>query len=79
MPTAQTIGVARTAIINLGGPAEAARKLRSMSGRPCTRYRVQKWIKGGIATPWHPFVHNLTGISLTDLDPEIYPAFIFNG
>lgn len=71
------ITAAQAAIEVLGGPAVAARKLNSLTGMPCSRWRVQKWLKSGIATPWHPHVHQLTNIPLTELDPEIYPAFLF--
>ena len=61
----------------MGGPVIAAQKIRDLTGRPCTRDRVQKWKVNGIAPPWHPIVHQLTGISLNALDAEIYPSYLF--
>ncbi len=66
------------AINQLGGPRNTAHLISEISGLDITRERVQAWKKYGIAPPWHPIVHSLTRIPLTELDPEIYPAFIFN-
>lgn len=70
------ISAAQTAIEVMGGPLVASKKIRELTGKPCTRDRVQKWKTNGIAPPWHPIVHKLTGISLNELDPEIYPAYL---
>lgn len=69
---------ANKAIKQLGGSTQAAYLITGMAGKPCNRARVQAWKKFGIAPPWHPVIHRLTQIPLTELDPEIYPSFIFN-
>ncbi len=76
---AQNVVSALTAIEAMGGPESAAKKIRELTGKPCTRDRVQKWKTNGIAPPWHPIVHKLTGIPLNTLDAEIYPGYIFQG
>ena len=67
---------AKNAIEVMGGPVIAAQKIRELTGKACTRDRVQKWKLNGIAPPWHPIVHQLTGIPLNELDAEIYPAYL---
>lgn len=68
---------AENAIKVMGGPFVAAQKIRDLTGKPCTRDRVQKWKLNGIPSPWHPIVHQLTQIPLNKLDPEIYPSYLF--
>lgn len=72
------ISAAKSAIEAMGGPVIAAQKIRDLTGKPCTRDRVQKWKLNGIAPPWHPIVHVLTSIPLTELDAEIYPSSLFS-
>ena len=69
---------AAAAIDQLGGCTKTAYQLSSMTGRDISRHRVRAWLKYGIAPPWHPLIHELTRIPLTDLDPEIYPKYLFN-
>ncbi len=71
------IASAVNAIEVMGGPLLASKKITEMTGKPCTRDRVQKWKTNGIAPPWHPIVHKITGIPLNTLDAEIYPGYIF--
>jgi hypothetical protein len=71
------VAAAVSAIETMGGPLIAAQKIRELTGKPCTRDRVQKWKTNGIAPPWHPIVHKITGIPLNSLDPQIYPGYIF--
>lgn len=71
------VSAAISAIEVMGGPVIAAQKIRDLTGKPCTRDRVQKWKLNGIAPPWHPIVHQLTSIPLTELDAEIYPSYLF--
>lgn len=74
---AARINAATNAIDQMGGPLSAAKKIREMTGKPCSRDRVQKWKTNGIAPTWHPIVHKITGIPLNTLDPLIYPGYIF--
>lgn len=71
------VNAAKSAIEVMGGPVVAAQKIRDLTGKPCTRDRVQKWKLNGIAPPWHPIVHQLTNIPLAELDAEIYPSYLF--
>ncbi len=71
------ISAAIQAVAAMGGATSAARKIRELTGKACTRDRVNKWQVNGIAPPWHPIVHKLTGIPLTELDADIYPAYLF--
>jgi hypothetical protein len=75
--TSARIQAALNAIEAMGGPLIASQKITEMTGKPCTRDRVQKWKTNGIAPPWHPIVHKLTGIPLPQLDAEIYPRYLF--
>lgn len=70
--------IAKNAINAIGGPVLASVKIQELSGRPCSRDRIQKWLVNGIPAPWHPFVHTLSDIPLHELDSEIYPNYIFN-
>lgn len=78
MRTKQDVEAARKAINIMGGPVIASQKIREMSGKPCSRDRVQKWLINGIATPWHPIVHHLSGLPLHELDGDIYPSYLFS-
>jgi hypothetical protein len=71
------IAAASEAIDIMGGAVAAARKINSLAGKSITRDRIQKWKVNGIAPPWHPVVHQLTGIPLNTLDAEIYPEHLF--
>jgi hypothetical protein len=75
--TERSVTIAHQAIAQMGGDTRAAEKIAEMSGRPITRERVAKWKVNGIATGWHPAVHMLTGIPLHELEPEIYPTYLF--
>jgi intracellular sulfur oxidation DsrE/DsrF family protein len=68
---------AKNAIDALGGKAQAAEKLAALSGRHITRYRVRYWLETGIDPKFCPHVHQLTKIPLTQLDPEVYPVYLF--
>ncbi len=68
---------ANDAIQLMGGPAMTAKRLSSITGKRVTRHRVTAWRKYGLAPPWHPIIHQITGIPLADLDPEIYPPYLF--
>ncbi len=72
------LGAALRAIDVMGGPVIAAKKITALTGKACTRDRIQKWKQNGIAPPWHPIVHQLTQIPLTELDPDIYPSYLFS-
>ena len=72
------IAAAVSAIDVMGGPLIASQKITALSGKQCTRDRVQKWKTNGIAPPWHPIVHKLTEIPLAILDPELYPNYLFD-
>lgn len=69
--------IAKNAIDAIGGPLVASERIQSLSGRECSRDRIQKWLVNGIPAPWHPHVHMLTQIPLYELDPEIYPTWLF--
>jgi hypothetical protein len=71
------VAAALSAIEKMGGSLAAAKMIQELTGKPCTRDRVQKWKTHGIGVPWHPIVHKLTGIPLPQLDPEIYPFYLF--
>jgi ABC-type hemin transport system ATPase subunit len=73
----QKAEIAKNAIAAIGGPVLAAKKIQELSGRDCSRDRIQKWLVNGIPAPWHPYIHQLSDIPLHDLDPEIYPSYIF--
>ena len=75
--TEARVSAAKQAVVALGGATAAARKIRELTGKPCTRDRVNKWQVNGIAPPWHPIVHKLTNIPLSELDAEIYPRYLF--
>lgn len=68
---------AADAIELMGGPARTAMQLSSITGKVVTRHRVLAWKRYGLAPPWHPVIHQITGIPLSDLDPEIYPPHLF--
>lgn len=70
--------IAKNAINAIGGPVLASVKIQDLSGRECSRDRIQKWLVNGIPAPWHPWVHTLSEIPLQELDPEIYPSWLFN-
>ena len=72
------ITAAKAAIDVMGGPVVASKKIQDLTGKVCTRDRVQKWKLNGIAPPWHPIVHQLTNIPLHELDAEIYPSYLFS-
>jgi len=74
---ATRISAAKQAVAAMGGATSAARKIRELTGKPCTRDRVEKWRVNGIAPPWHPIVHKLTNIPLSELDVEMYPRYLF--
>lgn len=74
----QKIDMAKEAIRVIGGPVLASEKIQDLSGKACSRDRVQKWLVNGIPSPWHPIVHTLTGIPLTRLDADIYPSYLFS-
>ena len=76
--TEARISVAKQAVAAMGGSTAAARKIRELTGKPITRDRVEKWRVNGIAPPWHPIVHKLTDIPLSELDVEIYPRYLFS-
>ena len=76
--TEARISVAKQAVAAMGGATSAARKIRELTGKPITRDRVNKWRENGIAPPWHPIVHKLTNIPLSELDVEIYPKYLFS-
>jgi len=67
------------AINILGGPKTASEKIFGLTGKRITPDRIGKWRVNGIAPGWHPTVHLLTQIPLTDLDPDLYPSFLFQG
>jgi len=71
------IAAALNAIEVMGGALIASQKISELTGKACTRDRVQKWKTNGIAPPWHPIVHKLTGIPLNTLDPQMYPGYLF--
>jgi len=73
----QKVAMAKEAIRVIGGPVLASEKIQGLSGRDCSRDRIQKWLVNGIPSPWHPIVHTLTGIPLTKLDADIYPSYLF--
>lgn len=75
---ASRISAAKQAVAAMGGSTSAARKIRELTGKPITRDRVEKWRHNGIAPPWHPIVHKLTSIPLSELDIEIYPKYLFS-
>lgn len=68
---------ATEAIEKLGGPTMAAERLSSITGMDISKQRVMMWRRHGIAPPWHPLIHELTKIPLPQLDPEIYPTYLF--
>jgi len=74
----QKVGIAKEAIRAIGGPVLASEKIEGLSGKDCSRDRIQKWLVNGIPSPWHPIVHTLSGIPLNKLDSDIYPAYIFS-
>ena len=74
---AAKVAAAVSAIEVMGGALIASQKISELTGKPCTRDRVQKWKVNGIAPPWHPIVHKITGIPLNTLDPQMYPGYIF--
>ena len=79
------IAGANKAIDMLGGSSQAAHLIsefcaqrdKTTGVQAVSRERVQAWKKYGIAPPWHPIIHTLTRIPLTELDPEIYPSHLF--
>lgn len=77
MENADKVEVARRAIKQLGGPAEAHRTIVELTGKPLSYEVVKKWNQNGIAVPWHPVIHQLTGIPLHELEPEVYPSYLF--
>ena len=77
MKVEQRVKIAKKAVAAMGGPVLASKKIEELTGKACTRDRVQKWLVNGIAVPWHPIVHQLTNIPVNELDPEIYPRHIF--
>jgi hypothetical protein len=74
----QNISAAIQAVEAMGGALLAAQKIRELTGRPCTRERVQKWKNNGISPKYLPIVHKITNIPLTELDPVLYPSYLFN-
>lgn len=68
---------ADNAIEVLGGPTKASQKISALTGKNVSRFRVRHWKKEGIQAKFCPAVHQLTGIPLTQLDPEIYPVYLF--
>jgi hypothetical protein len=78
-PTASEIRTlaAENAVEILGGCALAAEKISAMTGQLVTRHRMKYWQQTGIQPRFCPAVHQLTRIPLSQLDPEIYPVYLF--
>lgn len=68
---------ANNAIKQLGGMATAAAKLSALTGKNITRHRVRYWLEVGVQVKFCPAVHQLTKIPLSNLDPEVYPVYLF--
>ena len=68
---------ASNAIKQLGGNTAAAEKISVLTGHEVSRYRVNHWRKQGIQPRFCPAVHQLTKIPLSQLDPEVYPVYLF--
>lgn len=71
------IQAANDAIEILGGPKKAAEKIRFLTGKSILATTIQKWKENGISPGWHPVIHALTHIPLYELDPDIYPEYLF--
>lgn len=69
---------ANQAIDQLGGLTRAAEKISAMTGKVIGRHHVNYWRKGGIQPKYCPPIHQLTKIPLSQLDPEIYPVYLFD-
>ena len=68
---------ARRAIEILGGRSLTAEKISAMSGKKCSRHSIRYWEEAGVPAKFCPAVHQLTKIPLTQLDPEVYPVYLF--
>lgn len=68
---------AHQAIDQLGGGNLAAEKVAAMTGKKVSRFHIRYWRERGVQAKFCPAVHQLTGIPLTQLDPEIYPVYLF--
>ncbi len=68
---------AETAINQMGGLVKTAEKLSALTGRKITRHRVKYWLEAGIQAKFCPAVHQLTKVPLTQLEPEVYPVYLF--
>jgi tRNA U34 5-carboxymethylaminomethyl modifying enzyme MnmG/GidA len=68
---------ATQAIAQLGGLTRTAEKIAAMTGKNVNRHHVNYWTIAGIQAKYCPAVHQLTKIPLSQLDPEIYPVYLF--
>jgi len=68
---------AQTAVSQLGGLSPTAEKLSALTGKIVTKHRVKYWLDAGIQAKFCPAIHQLTQIPLTQLEPEVYPVYLF--